>query len=126
MNTVNFSDLVGSRANLYAVDTAQYRFKLGKIVFQVNEDPDDGYRSVLKDVEIIDSPCFENYKILLAQVTIQVCSMTHIEGYDLIDDNGHVWLTFGTNHADEYYPGFHFYYEPYEYKIALLKEDLLS
>lgn len=33
-------------------------------------------------------------------------------GYELVDVDGHVWLAFGTNYADSYYPRFYFEYNP--------------
>lgn len=110
-NYVDFKSLVGSKAKFYGVESE--RFKLGKVVFEVEEDPCDGYRSMLAGVSIVDNATITGGNGLLANVII--ATDDDIEGYKLIDaDTGHTWLRFGTSDHNDYYPCFLFSYTPYE------------
>jgi len=95
--------------SFYGVDSQL--FKLGSIVFEALENPDDGYRSYLESCTITkNTGTFFNQP--LANVYYKnTYSETDIEGFDLIDESGHVWLTVGTDYND-YYPYFVFCYEP--------------
>lgn len=104
MNTIDFSELVGEKASLYYCNYPN-RFQLGKIIFEVMEDESDGYRSYLDKVVIVDNDA--PLGTLIDKVTIR--SSTEIdEGYDLVSDDEFVWLTFGTDNTDDYYPYFVF------------------
>jgi hypothetical protein len=50
----------------------------------------------------------------LAMVTITAVSTDTFDGYDLTDDDGHLWLRIGTDNMDDYYPCFTFDYYPKE------------
>ena len=143
--TVNFSLLEGARAWLFGCDGTS--FKLDHTVFEVVEDPDDGYRSYLEEVRIVSGGNFLD--LPLAQVEIRepvgfdptkvigACPKAknkardwnlkaeklraeyHVrhgydtEGWQLVDvATGHVWLTFGTDRMDDYYPCFVFQWNP--------------
>ena len=88
-------------------------FKLGEIVFEAVEDPDDGYRSYLDCVisKKSDAGIFPNR--ILANVQIKQDSSDD-EIHNLIDKDGHIWLTFGADRNDAYYPYFVFRYTPKE------------
>lgn len=114
----NLNDLVGKSMGFYGVDSNY--FKIGSHVFEVREDPDDGYRSAMRDVlevfpkEFPESwvkPIFFSNRV--ATVEVEVFNDVDFEGYQLVDvDTGYVWLTFGTDYHDSYYPCFVFEYTP--------------
>lgn len=97
--------------------------KLDGSVFEAVEDPDDGYRSSLDYVE----PRSAEGKVFFGQ---PVDTVRLEEGPALNDGDrdapygqfhgwvlrsvkdGHVWLWFGTDNYDDYYPGFVFRYCP--------------
>lgn len=111
-------NLVGKTFDFYGATEDQ--FKLGSTVYEAIEDPDDGYRSYLGSVEVVDSKAiFFNQP--LAEVTVlsvdEVNGNGAFEGYKLVDTHdGHVWLVFGTENTDDYYPWFTFKYLPKEPK----------
>jgi hypothetical protein len=82
------------------------KFKLGETVFEALEDPDDGYRSYLSSIELI------NYKGIFSKRPFALVKVQEYEdGIRLIDDNtGHVWLKIYTDNSDDYYPLFKFEY----------------
>jgi hypothetical protein len=101
--SVNFQKLVGETASLYYCNEMN-TFQLGSVLFEVEADEDDGYRSYLQDVHILktDAPKIQ----LLGVVEITESS---IDGYELRDrEDGFVWLQFGTDNSDSYYPCFVF------------------
>lgn len=105
MESINFDKLLGEEASLYYCNDS-YTFQLGTVKFEVVEDEQDGYRSSLKDVFIVDRSAKRTE--LLANIVIRNSSEID-EGYDLVDtEDDHVWITFGTDHADDYYPCFIF------------------
>lgn len=117
---MEFSKLIGKKLKFYGVDG--FCFKLGNHVFEALEDENDGYRSMMEDiVDITANPDTKDkifFKKPIALVTVHDSSSGHNDGddhYALIDaKDGHIWLTFGTDHHDDYYPCFRFYYRPKE------------
>lgn len=105
-----FESLIGQEFGFYGVDCN--RFKIGRYVFEAVEDPDDGYRSYLRSVEVTNPEGLVFFPRAIAKVRLG-----ETDGYDrlyfLTDVNdGHVWLTFGTRDAQDYYPCFAFEYTP--------------
>lgn len=102
------------------------KFKLGGYIFEVLEDESDGYRSCLETVRRTyidpDRPWHDGHGDMIAfRKPIAKCRVTDDRQYGqnvddeflhLIDENGHVWLTFGTSNTDDYYPCFRFEYKP--------------
>lgn len=83
-------------------------FKLGSIVFNAIEDPDDGYRSYLDSVPMVKSDSTFYTKPIVNVYFTKV-------GEDFIylkDEKQHTWLSVGTDHSDDYYPSFVFDYTP--------------
>jgi hypothetical protein len=106
METVNFQKLIGETGNLYH-RTESNAFQLGTVLFEVLEDEDDGYRSAMDQVVIRSTQ--ENQMGLLGTVKIEESEI----GYKLTDvEDQHVWLEFGTDHSDDYYPSFVFTFNP--------------
>lgn len=93
--------------NFYGVcDTA---FKLGDVVWLAVEDPDDGWRSMLEEIkQVQDDSCYTFSRVPLAIVSVHKDE----DFYRFIDSTGHVWLTIGTDNADDWYPCFVFRYTP--------------
>ena len=103
-------------------------FKVDGIVFEVLEDPDDGYRSSYGGVAVAKG----NNEIFFRQPIANVKIRTLEDGDDCLKDDGddkyrdgiarghqlvdiqdgHVWLEFGTDLHDGYYPYFYFMYNP--------------
>lgn len=116
----NFNKLINWTAGFYGIDGQ--KFKLGRYVFEVT-DNGDGYRSYLDEIKEVTEN-FGNFSPkCLAMVTVtkanpiglreQNAPIYNIDsGYRLIDEKGHVWLTFGTDNENDYYPIFVFEYTP--------------
>lgn len=108
----------GLEADFFGVDNNY--FKLDGCVFEAVEDPDDGYRSCMEEVRMKDSSAgliFFQTPLALVRVTEEVNGLGHryndFAGYALVDVmDGHVWLIFGTDEADDHYPSFTFDYFP--------------
>lgn len=106
-----FEKTIGRWYDFHGVDNN--RFKLGKRVFEALEDPDDGYRSYLGSIERGASEGIF-YPDPLERVKVGEFDHDNEHGYSLIGKSGHVWLVFGTNTDDDYYPCFFFRYQPKE------------
>ena len=103
MHKIDIDDLVGKPAKLYYCNEL-HSFQLGSIIFEVIEDERDGYRSSMSHVDIIkeDAPLRE----FLDNVEITQEDNGNI--YNIVGSGGHVWVSFGTQNWDDYYPCFHF------------------
>ncbi len=124
----HFASLHGAVMDYYGADSASSQFKVDGLVFRVLEDPDDGYRSHLGAIEYGDQSTSIFFRSPIAKVRIEIyeglsnnnsewneLSDERREGYQLIDvEDGHVWLEFGTNNTDDYYPCFTFIHYPKE------------
>lgn len=92
-------------------------FKLDKNVFEVIENPDDGYRSSMDEVKgpidvilLEKKPIF--FRTAVDTVSVRPVNEGDFDGFELVstDDSKHVWLRFGTDMSDDYYPCFRFEY----------------
>lgn len=83
------------------------KFKLGSIVFEARENPDDGYRSYLESIPMIKSESTFSSKPFINVYFTCVDDFIHLK-----DETGHTWLSVGTNRSDDYYPYFVFDYTP--------------
>lgn len=121
----HFSSLQGAVMDYYGADSSSSQFKVDGLVFKVLEDPDDGYRSHLGAIEYGDQSTSIFFRSPIARVRVEVFTELtdsrvgwddgHCEGYRLVDiDDDHVWLRFGTDNADDYYPCFIFVHHPKE------------
>ena len=107
----NFDDLVGKKYKFYGVDNNQ--FKLDKVAYEAIENPDDGYRSYMDSVIVKDVDKSIFFRQAIAEVYLVDASDGCFAGYQLVDVNdSHVWLKFGTDNNDDYYPYFVFEYSP--------------
>jgi hypothetical protein len=114
---------IGLEADFYGVDC--YSFKLDDCVFEAVEDESDGYRSCMEEIRMKDDTSgliFLDQP--LARVRIEKTCEGHYggndaDGFALVDlKDGFVWLKFGTDHADDYYPSFMFNYQ-HKYEVVL-------
>ncbi len=116
-----FHALVGREMNFYGV--VDEKFMLDEVVWEAMENENDGYRSSIGDV-VLRNDSHELFgKEPLARVRIvdvdRPWDRARDEPYDNVDDgyklvdvqDGHVWLTFGTDNEDDYYPRFVFQYK---------------
>ncbi len=107
----------------YGVDNN--RFKLDKKAFEAVEDPDDGYRSCLRDVVQVQLGNNIFFKRRLDDVAVWAVEDGYFEGFELVSvKDGHVWLRFGTDNIGDYYPGFVFDYYPRPPKPDKRKEPV--
>ncbi len=115
IQTVNFDQLVGLDSSLY-YNNHSNQFQLGDVLFEVIEDENDGYRSSMDEVRIVDMNAKRIPGDFLGIVEIRSCSGgDNFSGYELVDkSDNHQWLQFGTDNADDYYPTFRFLFTPKE------------
>lgn len=107
-DSINPEKLLGCEASLMLHVGGPYEFRLGQIVFEVLEDESDGYRSSMKDLVIVSTSSKKS--------TTKLDKVTLIEDGGLYSikslTDGYVWLTFGTDHSDDYYPSFVYNWTP--------------
>lgn len=112
IKSIDPDKLLGLKANLYYVNELN-RFQLGSVLFEVIEDESDGYRSYYAQLQVIDTERKKNPGDFLAEVEIvKVNREQQFDGYQIQDADGHVWIEFGTDNYDDYYPCFVFNTNP--------------
>ena len=119
----HFAALKGMTLEYFGADDAAHEFKVDGIIFKVLEDPNDGYRSCLGVIEYGKQSDSIFFRQPLAKVRIETYEgrcpaegwSRSDQGYQLVDiEDGHVWLEFGTDNTDDYYPYFVFRHTPKE------------
>lgn len=107
----NFDSLVGKKYSFYGVDNNQ--FKLGRVAYEAIENEDDGLRSYLGSVIVKNIKKSIFFRQAIADVYLISIDEGYFTGYQLVDvKDSHVWLRFGTDNSDDYYPWFVFEYSP--------------
>lgn len=109
---------LGVRLPFYGVDNQC--FKLGDVVYEAMEDPDDGYRSYLGSVVVKDAAGLIFFGKPVDEVVVVALAVSETEPPDYPFNgyvvkslrDGHEWLRFGTEDYLNYYPGFVFKYQP--------------
>lgn len=107
--------------NFYGV--CDHCFKLDDLVWEAEEDEDDGYRSYMGSVTVAKgNRIFFQSPIARVRVVRQNREENvpwtkdgeySFDGWALVDAaDGHKWLVFGTTNNDDYYPWFTFEYSP--------------
>ena len=110
---------------LYGVDNNFFAVRIGQTrhVFEVKEDESDGYRSALDDVVPVTDQAQLDKLVLPRRVIARVHCVPKPPSADdfgrvdqiwqLIDVTDHyVWLEFGTENSNDYYPAFCFRFTP--------------
>ena len=126
---IDWRELNGKNGKFYGAHN-EY-FKIGSIVLRAVEDENDGYRSSLSHIEIV-----EEYDELsftanpLSEIVIQTNrDFLYICDKDT-NKNGerYLWLRVGTDESDSYYPFFVFEYTPKDSstKYGVSIEDITS
>jgi hypothetical protein len=108
LGSINFDRLVGHEYDLYYYQHLN-QFQLGRVIFEVLEDENDGYRSSMDHVEVISTSAPLRQK--LATIMVTKWETDDMDTFILIDKDGHRWLEFGTNYQDSYYPCFVFHWQ---------------
>lgn len=103
-------------------DNCNYvKFRLDGVTYMAVEDPDDGYRSLCRELEVVDEEC----KTRLPDILVE-CKMRDdfhddvwgteendiLEFYDTV--NKQMFMAVGTGNTNDYYPYFAFEYMPEE------------
>lgn len=104
---------LGQLYEFYGVDNQM--FKIDSDVIEVIEDPDDGYRSYLGSVAIVNPEALSTALFFpnpIDTITIRERKGHDSDGYQIVGSDGHVWLEFGTDDYSDYYPYFVFTYTP--------------
>lgn len=102
--------------------------RLDSDVVEIREDEDDGYRSAMDDMYLVDTkelnpkPIF--FRRALAEVQVLDLDERDESGWRLVDRDGHVWLEAGTDYCDSYYPCFFIRYTPKDKRRDELEERL--
>lgn len=113
---MEFDELIGKSFNFYGA--AENQFKLNQMAWKAVEDENDGYRSCLGSVQVALHQQTIFFRTPIARVRLEALQeqrehLGEVVGYRLVDTkDGHVWLEFGTDNNDDYYPSFMFNYYP--------------
>jgi hypothetical protein len=139
MANKHLNSLIGETLDYFGCDGGDNTFKLDGVIFKAVEDENDGYRSMLGAIDYSDQHNSIFFSTPIARVRVQTYDsgdevepdLPSIEtdddgddyygvnqGYRLVDvDDGHVWLEFGTNNYDDYYPYFVFRHFPKGHRV---------
>lgn len=99
----------------YDVDCNWIRFVLDGVIYQATEDPDDGYRSSMRDLAIVSDPVANVFPPCAVVGTIRATGEYggNSEVLSFIDERtGKVVLEVGTDNSDDYYPSFVAFFDP--------------
>jgi hypothetical protein len=128
----SWENFIGKEISFYGCDNHTFKIgdETGTYVFEALEDESDGYRSYLGSVQLHDKQLKSLIFFQTPIATIKIIDNTNDrvkEVYQFVDvdpaHHNHVWLEFGTDNADDYYPIFTFYYEAYYDKLVRLLSD---
>lgn len=108
---IEMDTLAGREFDFHGV--ADNCFRLDGVVYEAIEDPDDGFRSMLECVRVVDAGGRPFFATPVARVTVRASAGADSDTWDLVDaEDGHVWLSLGTESTNDYYPWFQFEYSP--------------
>ena len=146
MAQAHFQNLAGLELDYHGADEGDHTFKVDDIVFKVLEDPNDGYRSMLGTIDYTDEHNSIFFGTAIARVRIETYDSAEetgdedpdreddyeprygvCQGYRLVDvTDGHVWLEFGTDNYDDYYPCFIFRHRPKATPLKVRMRDIIA
>ena len=106
----------------YYQDANTMAFEMDGKVYLVREDPDDGYRSSMKDIEEVDIKVVNQFPPCKVEGRRRKNSEYGekndvIDFYDIV--TGLVVLAIGTENIDDYYPSYVAYFDPRNMKINI-------
>jgi len=106
----------------YYQDANTMAFEMDGKVYLVREDPDDGYRSSMKDIEEVDIKVINQFPPCKVKGRRRKNSEYGekndvIDFYDVV--TGLVVLAIGTENIDDYYPSYVAYFDPRNMKINI-------
>lgn len=101
-------------------DNCNYvKFKLDGATYMAVEDPDDGYRSCCRELEIVDEECRTSLPNILVECKMRGNFYNDIWGTETNDilefydvGNNQMFMAVGTGNTNDYYPYFVFEYMP--------------
>lgn len=110
----DFNEIVKSNKAYPFYGICGNEFKIGSMIWEAIEDPDDGYRSYFDSIQRNASTgIFFKEPIAIIKIEKVEDDDRAISGYRLVDTyDGHEWLLIGTDYSDRYYPCFEFRYNP--------------
>jgi hypothetical protein len=102
-------------------DCNYVKFRLDGITYMAVEDPDDGYRSMCRNLEVVDEECRTKLPDILVECKMRDDEHDDIWGTEENDilefydtDNKQMFMAVGTGNTNDYYPYFVFEYMPEE------------
>jgi len=110
-----FTALIGKVVGFCGVDNNVMCLSVrgGRLAFEAVEDESDDYRSMMEEVRDVPVAGHVFHARPIARLRVEDDDAGDFSGYRLVDSvTGHVWLRFGTDHVDDYYPTFLFQYDP--------------
>lgn len=91
------------------------RFRLDGKIYVGIEDPSDGYRSCLADIQVVSGPPIKN-RFPAVKVRAEYRSRNEYTSCDILSlvdvENNEVVLEVGTDNNDDYYPSFVHWFSP--------------
>jgi hypothetical protein len=100
-------------------------FRLNNRTYVATEDPEDGYRSCLGSIEIVNVlPKFTFLPIEVKCVYVSSTDREVVEVYDVKTNK--MILEVGTHNIDDYYPGFVASWDPQNMALNSIDEALLA
>jgi hypothetical protein len=117
---MKIDDVLNKKVGLCGVDGNAFCLLIDgkRVAFEAIEDESDGYRSMLEDVPQVKLKGHIFFRTPVASVVVKRRESSDrsgcgFDGYVVEDmKDGHIWLEFGTNRDDGYYPLFVFRYVP--------------
>lgn len=101
-------------------DAAVIKFVLDKITYKATEDPEDGYRSSCRELQVTEEKV--SNKFPSQKVMVKTDGIAYNDIIQLIDiKTGKVVLEVGTDNSDGYYPCCVMYFEPRHMAINIGK-----
>lgn len=100
-------------------DCNYVKFRLDGVTYMAVEDPDDGYRSMCRNLEVVDEECRTKLPNILIECKMRDDIHDSIWGTqknDILEfydtNNKQMFMAVGTGDTDDWYPYFNFEYIP--------------
>jgi len=77
-------------------------FVCNKKTYRVREDASDGYRSSMRDIELVSEKVTNKFKSQRVFGVLRIGNCDIVDFYDVV--TGKIVLSFGTENNDDYYP----------------------